>query len=257
MKSFSLLTLLFFALTACASTPRYVPQTMFPHGQITMTSKINNEFSTPLNKFIELEFFNDNKEWVEIDAFTLETSKEKPSEILTDQESINNWVELRAQEKIDGAGLGSSTASFGFALLGLGVAIAEIASGDYNSNASTAAFIASDSFAIAAAVEEETAARGVEQALRNAPLSSRILLPPGRSVTRWFVINTPDDDLPSSFFINYTARGRISGAQQPKYIELVNVAPPLSAQNTQKLKRPDRFTDCSALAQSLENLLRA
>jgi len=187
-----------------------------------MTPRINQNFSTPLNKFVELEFFNDNKEWVEIDGFSLETSKEKPTEIITDPESLDHWVNIRAQENIAVAGSEAAAASFGFALLGLGGAIAEIASGSYHSDASNIAFAASDTFAIAAAVQEESEVHAADQALRNAPLSSKILLPPGMSITRWFVINTPDDDLPSSFYINYRARGRISGVEESKKIELIN-----------------------------------
>jgi len=222
MKKLSLLFTVFLSLSACVSAPRYIPQTMFPHGPIQVSQRINLSFSTPLHKFIELEFFNDNKEWVEIRDFTLETSKEKPSEVVTDQESLDQWVQSRANEKIYGAGHQAQSMSFGFALLGLGVAIAEIASGSHHSDASTAAFIASDTFAVAAAIEEGETLRNVDQSLKNAPLSSKISLPPGRSVIRWFVVNTPDQDLPERFYINYTAQGRISGVEKPHQIELIN-----------------------------------
>jgi hypothetical protein len=216
-----------------------MPQTMFPQGNIQVEPQINQKLSTPLHKFVELQFFNDNKEWVELVEFTIETSDEKLTEILTDQESLEQWVDVRAREAVDNAGVSASSVGFGLALLGIGVAIAEISSGSYNSNASTAAFLASEGFMVAGAVEQENTVRSVDQALNNLQLSSKILLPPGQLLKRWFVINTPDDRLPAKFFIKYKASGRISGMSKFINLELTNEDSTLLNQlKPQKMKRP-------------------
>lgn len=222
MKKLSTFSIICLSLTACVSSPRYVPQTMFPQGSIEISHNVNRNFSTPLHKFVELTFFNDNKEWVEIEDLELITSEERPSEILTDQARLDQWLSSRAEEKMRKTTSSARSASLGFAILGLGAVIAEVASNSYDNDASLAAFAASDLFAIAAAAEAESTLNEIDSTLANTPLSSKIALPPGQALKKWFVINTPEDNLPNQFFITYTAKGQISGFIQPGSAELTN-----------------------------------
>lgn len=196
-------------LTGCATTKRYVPKTFFPDGKVHVSVTINESFSTELHKFVELMFFNDNKEWVEIKDLHINLTNNFVGQILTQPRQIEEWISLRSDEYVNESSNGDWIASGIFSLFSVAAVIAEVASGSDFETSSTLAED-SDRFEESALQREETASYEMTKALDAGPLTKALQLPPGRTIKRWIVINTPTTLPPSVYDVSYIATGLIS-----------------------------------------------
>ncbi len=213
-RIFTYLSLCLLITGGCQSTQTSQPSstTYFPDGKIFISKQTNSDFSNDLHKLIELHFFNNNKEWVELENVTVQLSPEFNGVLISKPEYIESWVELRADTIMNASTKGYHAASLAFAAIGLGALFAEVASNRYT-GASDAFLETSDIMSDAAYSSEDDAHRKVKRVLKSEPLEDRLVLPPGQSVRRWVLINTPDKHAPQNIYLSYTGKGMISKNQ--------------------------------------------
>lgn len=169
----------------------------------------NDLFSTKLHKFLELTFFNDNKEWVEVSNLNLVLDEKFVGQILSHPDQINEWISLRSDELIRNSGSGYWVASGVFSLFSIAAQIGEIATNTDDSEASDSLRESAVDTAIAAEEAELHTSNRISRSLESGSLTKAFHLPPGRVLKRWVIINTPDNILPERLEVNYTATGQV------------------------------------------------
>jgi len=206
-----IIKLLLIGFCSCSITPEYTPVTFFPEGEIRVNFNENRYLSEKLHKFIEVSFFNDNKEWVEVSNLKFSFGSDE-YHVLETQEQIDVWLGSRLED-LKKREAGTETLA-GFGSLTLGI-IASVAGEQESSDELLAS--SEESFAEAEQEEREVEER-VLRAFRNTQLNDSMKLQPGERVKYWVIVNTPEQKTPNELSLRFTAKGLISKVE--KSVEL-------------------------------------